>query len=102
MSRFVLLVLGLAAVANAHMQVGSVAVAGAASHRRADLLVAFLRQLAYPYPYNSPLNSNTPEASKDYSMTSPLVNSGIYPCKVCSSVASLVGLVKGVRALTRL
>ena len=41
-----------------------------------------LSQLAYPFPYNSPLNSNTPEASKDYSMTSPLVNSGIYPCKV--------------------
>lgn len=39
-------------------------------------------QLASPFPYNSPLNSATPEADKDYSMTSPLVASGIYPCKV--------------------
>lgn len=40
-------------------------------------------QLSQPYPYNSALNPATPEASKDYSMTAPLVSNGLpYPCKV--------------------
>ncbi|WVW85447.1 hypothetical protein I302_107485 [Kwoniella bestiolae CBS 10118] len=44
--------------------------------------VAFAHcQLAWPYPLHSPLNPATPEAIKDYSMTSPLVASGTYPCK---------------------
>ncbi|WWD19204.1 hypothetical protein CI109_103662 [Kwoniella shandongensis] len=38
-------------------------------------------QLAWPYALHSPLNPATPEAIKDYSMTSPLVSSGTYPCK---------------------
>ncbi|WWC90519.1 uncharacterized protein L201_005455 [Kwoniella dendrophila CBS 6074] len=38
-------------------------------------------QLAWPYPLHSPLNPATPEAIKDYSMTSPLVSDGTYPCK---------------------
>ncbi|CED82682.1 hypothetical protein [Phaffia rhodozyma] len=38
-------------------------------------------QLASPYPINSALNPNTPEAEKDYSMTSPLISDGPYPCK---------------------
>ncbi|WVQ95100.1 hypothetical protein IAU59_002194 [Kwoniella sp. CBS 9459] len=38
-------------------------------------------QLAWPFPLHSPLNPATPEAIKDYSMTSPLITSGTYPCK---------------------
>ncbi|KAK8854655.1 hypothetical protein IAR55_003394 [Kwoniella newhampshirensis] len=38
-------------------------------------------QLAWPFPLHSPLNPATPEAIKDYSMTSPLVTDGTYPCK---------------------
>ncbi|WVQ80049.1 hypothetical protein IAT38_002150 [Cryptococcus sp. DSM 104549] len=38
-------------------------------------------QLAWPYPLHSPLNPDTPEAIKDYSMTSPLITDGTYPCK---------------------
>ncbi|WRT68564.1 uncharacterized protein IL334_005541 [Kwoniella shivajii] len=38
-------------------------------------------QLAWPYPLHSPLNPATPEAIKDYSMTSPLISDGTYPCK---------------------
>ncbi|KAL7422423.1 hypothetical protein Q5752_003071 [Cryptotrichosporon argae] len=38
-------------------------------------------QLAWPYPLHSALNPATPEDIKDYSMTSPLVSSGTYPCK---------------------
>ncbi|OCF32734.1 hypothetical protein I316_05655 [Kwoniella heveanensis BCC8398] len=38
-------------------------------------------QLAWPFPLHSPLNPATPEAIKDYSMTSPLISSGTYPCK---------------------
>ncbi|WVR09467.1 hypothetical protein IAU60_006534 [Kwoniella sp. DSM 27419] len=38
-------------------------------------------QLAWPFPLHSPLNPKTPEAIKDYSMTSPLITSGTYPCK---------------------
>ncbi|WWC71412.1 uncharacterized protein I206_105368 [Kwoniella pini CBS 10737] len=38
-------------------------------------------QLAWPFPLHSPLNPATPEAIKDYSMTSPLISDGTYPCK---------------------
>ncbi|WVN86211.1 uncharacterized protein L203_101372 [Cryptococcus depauperatus CBS 7841] len=36
-------------------------------------------QLANPFPFRSPLNPD--EQDKDYSMTSPLIASGTYPCK---------------------
>ncbi|KAL7412233.1 hypothetical protein BDY24DRAFT_393700 [Mrakia frigida] len=39
-------------------------------------------QIASPFPYHSSLNPLTPEASKDYSMTAPLVSNGLpFPCK---------------------
>lgn len=39
-------------------------------------------QLAWPYALHSTLDPETPEEIKDYSMTSPLLTDGTYPCKV--------------------
>jgi hypothetical protein len=38
-------------------------------------------QMSWPYPLHSTFNPKTPESAKDYSMTSPLLTDGIYPCK---------------------
>ncbi|OWT38197.1 hypothetical protein C362_04064 [Cryptococcus neoformans Bt1] len=38
-------------------------------------------QLAWPYALHSTLDPETPEEIKDYSMTSPLLTDGTYPCK---------------------
>lgn len=57
LSRSVLALGVLASVASAHMQ------------------------LSWPYPLHSKFNPATPEALKDYSMTSPLLSDGVYPCK---------------------
>lgn len=38
-------------------------------------------QMSWPYPLHSTFNPKTPEDAKDYSMTSPLIADGIYPCK---------------------
>jgi len=39
-------------------------------------------QMSVPYPLHSPLDPQTPEADKDYSMTSPLLGDGSnFPCK---------------------
>ncbi|ADV23556.1 hypothetical protein I315_02683 [Cryptococcus gattii Ru294] len=38
-------------------------------------------QLSYPYALHSPLDPQTPEENKDYSITSPLLTDGTYPCK---------------------
>lgn len=48
-------------------------------------------QIASPFPYHSSLNPLTPEASKDYSMTAPLVSNGLpFPCKGVSSSSLLL------------
>ncbi|KAJ9097351.1 hypothetical protein QFC19_006819 [Naganishia cerealis] len=38
-------------------------------------------QMSWPYPLHSTFNPKTPESAKDYSMTSPLITDGVYPCK---------------------
>lgn len=38
-------------------------------------------QLSWPYPLHSTFNPKTPENAKEYSMTSPLLAGGTYPCK---------------------
>ncbi|KAJ9108978.1 hypothetical protein QFC21_000301 [Naganishia friedmannii] len=38
-------------------------------------------QMSWPYPLHSTFNPKTPESAKDYSMTSPLLADGVYPCK---------------------
>jgi hypothetical protein len=38
-------------------------------------------QMSWPYPLHSTFNPKTPESAKDYSMTSPLLTDGVYPCK---------------------
>ncbi|ORY35689.1 hypothetical protein BCR39DRAFT_460379, partial [Naematelia encephala] len=43
--------------------------------------VAAHAELYWPHPLHSKYNPITPEALKDYSMTSPLVTDGPYPCK---------------------
>ncbi|TYJ55791.1 hypothetical protein B9479_003569 [Cryptococcus floricola] len=48
-------------------------------------------QMAWPYPLHSALNPATPEALKDYSMTSPLVTDGTYPCKGFITTADDMG-----------
>lgn len=44
-------------------------------------------QLSYPYALHSPLDPQTPEENKDYSITSPLLTDGSYPCKVSYNIA---------------
>ncbi|ODN83660.1 hypothetical protein L202_01757 [Cryptococcus amylolentus CBS 6039] len=48
-------------------------------------------QMSWPYPLHSSLNPATPEADKDYSMTSPLVTDGTYPCKGFITTADDMG-----------
>ncbi|ODN90788.1 hypothetical protein L198_06105 [Cryptococcus wingfieldii CBS 7118] len=48
-------------------------------------------QMSWPYPLHSSLNPATPEALKDYSMTSPLVTDGTYPCKGFITTADDMG-----------
>jgi len=58
-------------------------------------------ELTSPFPLHSKYNPNVPEASKDYSMTSPLATDGSqYPCKgyIASASDPLMKPVKTVAA----